>query len=159
MTRAGLGRRCPFPAGARLDRIARQTLQHPKGVLYALIGYRAVQGIEEVLGVGLAQAHQHGQAEGMAAVQVLERRKLAVDVVVCPVAVARAAGWTGPVRREPRGGNAKCRCSGAAVRCCYSVENGSLPLVIYQGCGSCPHNDAAGPLQSRGLPSPTGSAE
>ena len=52
-----------------------------------------MQGIEDVLGFRLAQVRQHCQAEGMAAVQVLERRKHAVDVVVGPVAVAPGRGF------------------------------------------------------------------
>ena len=77
------------------DGIAGWALQHPQGVLYALVGCRTVQGVEDVLGLGLAQVCQHRQTEGMPAVQVLERRKHAVDVVLSPVAVAPCR-WLDP---------------------------------------------------------------
>ena len=69
-------------------RVMRRALQHPQGILHALVGHRAVQGVEDVVGLGLAQVRQHDEAQGMLTVQVLKRGEHAVDVVVGFLAAA-----------------------------------------------------------------------
>ena len=71
-----------FPDVQHAHGVLRRTLQNPQGILHPLIGHRAVQGIEDVVGLGLPKVGQHDEAHGVLTMQVLKRSEHPVDVMV-----------------------------------------------------------------------------